>query len=161
VGERAVGLGVDGEGDEEQQLLNNIGKALTQLTGTPGKDNTWSRSPKKLRKERDFLSDDFRDIWKNTVIRYDPNCTGATSTRNAKGGADIVVGPWFLQKQFTKQGFTREIEKIILHEYLHQALDQPYMFSGQPDRNDLQHGFIDQVIQFNLGYKGSPNPGAP
>jgi len=160
-GDATLDAGSFPEGDEEQQLLNNIGKALTQLTGTPGKDNTWSRSPKKLRKERDFLSDDFRDIWKNTVIRYDPNCTGATSTRNAKGGADIVVGPWFLQKQFTKQGFTREIEKIILHEYLHQALDQPYMFSGQPDRNDLQHGFIDQVIQFNLGYKGSPNPGAP
>ena len=148
-------------GDQEQQLLTNVRLALTRLSGTPGNDDTWERAPKKLRKGRDFLGDDFKDVWKNTTIRYDPNCTGATGNRNADGGADIVIGPWFLQKQFTKRGFSRELEKIILHEYLHNALDQPFQFKGQADRNDLQHGFIDQIIKYQLGYPGSPNPGAP
>jgi len=147
-------------GTEEQQLLANLQRALTKLSGT-GKNDEWSKAPRKLRQQRDSLDDDFRKIWKNSVIRYDPNCTGATGNFNENGGADIVLGPWFLQHKFLWRGHTSELEKVILHEYLHDALDKPFQFHGNPDRNDMQHGFIDQVIQFNLGYKGSPNPGAP
>ena len=148
-------------GPEGQQLLANLRLALSRLTGSSGHDDEFPRAPRKLRQERDNLSDDFRKIWKNSVIRFDPNCNNPGSHLNADGGADIVLGPFLLEKQFTRKGVTRELEKVVLHEYLHQALDQPFQFTGQPDRNQLQHGFIDQVIQFNLKYPGSPNPGAP
>jgi RHS repeat-associated protein len=161
VGEATLDAGSFPAGDEEQQLLTNVRLALTRLSGTAGSDDTWDRSPRRLRQNRDSLGDDYKDVWKNSTVRYDPNCPAATGNRNANGGADIVIGPWFLQKQFTKRGFTRQLEKIILHEYLHNALDKPFQFRGQADRNELQHGFINQVIQFNLGYPGSPNPGAP
>ena len=55
---------------------------------------------------------------------------------------------------------------IFVHAWLIVAvLSAAYVawdqFTGNPDRNQLQHGFIDQVIQSNLGYPGSPNPGIP
>ena len=42
------------------------------------------------------------------------------------------------------------MEKIIIHEYLHAAIDISY--------EPAEHGVIDQIIQYDLRYPGAPNP---
>ena len=129
-----------------RKLLDQVRKALRKLTGEKGKDDEWKAPPRKLDPDRDFLRDDYEEIWEQTTIVYNECQTGAEAIwkKNREGGYKIELGP-LLERYSDLQ-----VEKVILHEYLHSALTVEW--------EQAQHGLIDQVIRDNLRYTGPPNP---
>lgn len=127
---------------EGRALLGKVRRALTNLTGmAPPRDGNFTVAPRRLDPERDLLKDDWRNTWLRETIRFDPAEPGAS----VRAGV-IKIGPFFLQRRFT----VMDLEKVVLHEYLHEAIDIEW--------KDAHHGQIDQIIRFNLGYPGPPNP---
>ena len=131
----------DGEG---QALLKKVRQSLTSLCGHGhGKDGTYLTAPRALRTERDMLRENWRDIWKATAIQYDDNETGASVNHRTN---IIKLGAFFLKPDHK----AKDIEKVILHEFLHISLDM--------EMREFHHGQIEQVIKYNLGYPGDANP---
>lgn len=127
---------------EGKALLDKVLKAMTRLTGMPvPKDGNWTRAPIGLDPDRDVLKPEWKAIWMRCVIRYDKSEAGASALHGK-----LTLGPFFLQQRFTEL----DLRKVILHEYLHEAL--------AIDWKEAHHGQIDQIIQFNLGWPGPPNP---
>ena len=127
---------------EGRALFQKVKKALHNLTGmTPPKDGNFTSAPRRLNAERDTLKSDWRAIWFQETIKYDAAEPGASVLKGV-----VKIGPFFLQKRFT----VMDMEKVVLHEYLHEAIDISW--------RDAHHGQIDQIIQFNLAYPGAPNP---
>jgi len=148
--------GADGQPAEDgAKMLEKIKQALKNITGHGGKEKTtqhlgydrvgleyWS-VPTRLRTDRDFLRDEWRDIWRQCTIEFDPQETGASihvPTRR------IRIGPFFQQSRFT----VRDFEKIILHEFLHAA----FSFGMR----EADHGMMQQVLIYNIGYHPPANP---
>ena len=124
-------------------LLRKVRQALRHLTGMPPpRDDHWTIAPTPLVPERDFLRNDWRTIWLQCTIRFDPAEPGAS----VRVRQDVRLGPFFLGSATT----VLALEKVLLHEYLHAALVL--------DRIDEQHDLIDRVVEFHLGYPGPPNP---
>ena len=95
-----------------------------------------------LDQERDGLKDNHDEIWEQCTIEYDQH----------EPGAEIEVIGGRMKLGFAMRGYgVLDLEKVILHEFLHAAL------KSQTD----QHDQIDFIIQFNLHYPGHPNPGDP
>lgn len=120
--------------------------ALNHLTRSRPQDTDgyvpYYDPPKKLQRERDNLKENFAIIWIQCLISYDDDERGASIAVSRR---DIKIGPFFLQKRFT----SLDLEKIILHEYLHAALDVESQF---------HHSFMEQIIKYNLKYQGAWNP---
>ena len=132
-----------------QALLSKVKKALTNLTGIGGsKDGVYLTAPTKLDPERDLLRPNYKSIWQQCTIEYDPNEKGAEV---ATGTRTLKIGP-FLETQGTT---VMDVEKIILHEYLHLVVDIGW------NTEEAQHGQINQIIKYNLKYPGPPNPADP
>ncbi len=131
----------DGEG---QGLLKKVKQSLTNLCGhAHGSDGTYLTAPKALKTDRDMLRENWREIWQATTIQYDDNETGASINHKTK---IITLGAFFLKPAHK----VIDIQKVILHEFLHIALDIEW--------RDAHHGQIEQVIKYNLGYPGDANP---
>lgn len=135
---------------EQKRLLKKVRQALKNLCGHGhGKDGRFLTAPRKLRPKRDFLKDDYKEVWKKCVIKFDEKEAGASvrNNRNQQFGNffDIRIGPFFLQPRFS----VKDMEKLILHEYLHKAM----IISMK----EAEHGFIDQIIRDHLRYPGPPN----
>jgi len=129
-----------------QQLLSHVKDALTKLTGIrAGKDGVYLRAPLKLNADRDELRPDYRIVWQQCTIEYDPEEAGAEVAPDTR---TIHVGPFCLDLD------VNDMEKIILHEYLHLVVVG--WGSG-----DSQHPQINLIIRFNLNYPGPPNPANP
>ena len=134
-----------------ERLLSNVKQALGTLTGTPGKPAVKDRrraieyagAPQKLRTERDFLKSHWKELWKDCVIAFDREEAGASV--NMRTGR-IALGPFFLKPNFK----VADIEKVILHEFLHIALDI--------EMRAAHHSMMEQVIIYNLGYSRPANP---
>jgi hypothetical protein len=135
-------------------LLRRLREALEALSGHPraGKYAV----PRKLLPltrpapggEPGRLLPSYAQIWNSCFIVFDPNERGA-SIHMPTG--KIRFGPFFVS------GWTRkDLEKVILHEYLHKAIAMQPDFGGVQFRKDAQHGEIDQIIEFELKYKGHP-----
>ncbi len=105
----------------------------------------FARAPFKLREERDFLSEDWREIWAACTIEFADYEAGASIY---VPGRRIRFGPFFALHKYTINDF----EKIILHEYLHAA------FRFENSLKDFHHGMMEQVLIYNLGYKPPANP---
>ncbi|HUL07526.1 MAG TPA: hypothetical protein VLV76_14405 [Candidatus Acidoferrum sp.] len=162
--------GSDGKAvDGGKTLQNSITGALHNLThtrGTPGKRNlptcgkaedgqsdartdrsglNFPRTPIKLQEERDFLSEEWKQIWDECTIEF----------ADEEAGASIYVpdrrirfGPFFVLNKYSITDF----EKIILHEYLHAA------FRFDNTLKEFHHGMMRQVLIYNLRYSEPANP---
>lgn len=129
---------------ENQALRSKVTKALTRLCGHgPSSENKVISAPRNLNPGRDLLRDDYREIWKLCSIEYSEDESGASANHRT---FQIKLGPVFLRPFFS----ALDVEKVILHEFLHLVLAQT--------NRDFHHSLITQIIQFNIGYKGEPNP---
>lgn len=128
---------------EGKALLWKVKRALARLCGhSVSKKGVVLTAPRELRKERDTLKEDYRQIWKKCTIEYDPNETGASVLMSS---FRIRLGPFFLRSSIT----ITEMEEVLLHEFLHVALDVK-------DR-EFHHGFMTQILKYNIKYKQSSN----
>jgi RHS repeat-associated protein len=132
-----------------QKLLDKVRSALNRLTGEKGQGDKWKSVPKKLKGEKDLLAENYKEIWDKTVIRYDANECGAGVGPGENGERVITLGPLFEKEKWK----VMDLEKVILHEYLHPAL-KPGLRMGE----SFEHGTIDQIIKYDLRYPGAPNP---
>jgi len=140
-------------GKDEQKLLRKLRQALRKLSGKRGTRDVRNSAPGKLRRVRDMLDPRWRKIWRDSSLVYDENCSAAFTRTLADGTQEIHIGPFFLDSRFRRT----DLEKVILHEYLHSAMDEPY----QMEIGYEEHGTIDQIIETHLGYPGPPNPADP
>ena len=133
----------------EKNLLQRVKQALTRLTGAAsGGPNEYRVAPTKLDADRDLLRSDYKLVWKQCTVEYDEKEAGAEIHVS---DLRIVLGP------FMKHFGVTDLEKVILHEFLHAALDEDWQKSGE----QAQHGQINQIIKYNIGYSGAPNPANP
>lgn len=149
-------------------LQNRLASALYNLTqrhGVPGKRNVhtcvsertdvhseavragldYGHVPVKLRPERDFLSDDWKEIWQACTIEFADYESGASIHVPSRR---IRFGPYFALHKYSITDF----EKIILHEYLHAA------FRFENTLKEFHHGMMEQVLIHQLHYKAPANP---
>ena len=133
----------------ETYLLKRVRNALTNLTGiAANRAEEYVPAPIKLSADRDLLDPDYKVIWKQCTIEYDPNEAGAEIYLKDR---KIVLGP------FMKGFSVMELEKVILHEFLHAALDDGWQRLSE----QAQHGQINLIIGYNIGYPPPPNPANP
>jgi hypothetical protein len=161
--------GSDGKTVEGGKTLQNrLASALYNLTqkhGAPGKRSVhscvnertdvhseavraglnYAHVPVKLRQERDYLSDDWKEIWEECTIEFADYESGASIHVPRRR---IRFGPFFALHKYSITDF----EKIILHEYLHAA------FRFESDLKEFHHGMMEQVLIQNLGYEAPANP---
>jgi hypothetical protein len=134
---------------EGQRLLKKVKDALNKLSGK-SEGEEWKTPPKRLaRKSKDHLDKKYKDIWEDTVISYnDELCGTEADPRKRK----IVLDRIFLDKRWKRM----DLEKVILHEYLHESLKE-----DQRRGEEYEHIIIDHIIKDDLGYPGPPNPAKP
>jgi hypothetical protein len=133
----------------EKFLLTRVRHALTNLTGVAAnRAEEYGLAPTKLDAERDSLSPNYKSIWKQCTVEYDPEESGAEIYLKARR---IVLGPFF--RAFEEM----DLEKVILHEFLHAALDDGWQRLSE----QAQHGQINLIIVSNIGYPPPPNPANP
>jgi hypothetical protein len=137
---------------EGQNLLKNVQQALTHLSGV-GDPNSgvYLSAPFKLDAARDDLVKDYKTVWGRCTIKFDPEQAGAEMI----DATNMRIGPFFLRGGVT----VMDLEKVILHEYLHVAL-VPSGVSGETGY-EYDHTRINQIIRDNLKYPGPPNPVNP
>ena len=123
-------------------LLQKVQIALFHLTGSHGVKGDYRHPPKRLDPGAHTLQTSYRSTWLRCTIEFSGQERGASIRKDR----EIRVGPFFLKPHFK----ALDLEKVILHEYLHAALDISF--------RDAHHGMIDQIIQFDLKYPGAPNP---
>ena len=128
---------------EGRRLLRKIKLALTNICGHGvSRKGIILTAPRKLKQDRDNLKSDYKEIWKKCTIEYDPEETGASVLMKS---FKIRLGPFFL-KPIIK---VKDLEEVILHEFLHVALDIK-------DRQ-FHHGLMTQILKYNIGYKEDSN----
>lgn len=131
----------------EKDLLKKVKDALTNLTGFGGSGGVYLTAPNKLNANRDSLRPEYKSLWLHCTVEYDAQEAGAEIYGNRK----IILGPFM--RQFT----VMDLEKTILHEFLHGALDDGWQRLSE----QAQHGQINLIIRFNLEYPPPPNPANP
>lgn len=126
-------------GDKEgQALLRKVKMAIANICGHGvSKKGVVLTAPKKLDRERDNLKDDYKKIWRECTIEYDPEETGASVLMSKR---QIKLGPFFLRPSIK----ITDLEEVILHEFLHVALDIK-------DRQ-FHHGLMTQILKYEIGY---------
>ncbi len=147
---------------QESELLGRVRDALRNLTGFHGTETQVKANLRvdypfpvgpngrlfRLDKEEDFLATDYQAIWCKCTIQYDPSEPGAEIKVLER---KMRLGPAM------RHYIVNDLEKVIIHEYLHAALNADWQ-----DLTDVvQHGPINETIQFHLFYPGHPNPANP
>jgi hypothetical protein len=108
-------------------------------------------APQRLSKGRDFLRDDWKEIWKQMTVEFSDEELGASIYRPKRR---VRIGPFFTGTKFTEKGEKRfsvvDMQKVLLHEFLHAAFTI--------EDRQFHHGMISQVLIGNLGYPEPANP---
>jgi len=99
--------------------------------------------PNGLKQGRDTLRDEWQTIWKEVTIEFDDEESGASIYVPDRR---VRIGPFFTSHDYG----VRDFQKILLHEYLHAALDIKM--------REAHHGMIERVLIYNLGYPPPANP---
>lgn len=147
---------------QESELLGRVRGALRNLTGfysteTQVKANLRVDYPFpvgpngrlfRLDADEDYLDSTYQSIWRQCTIQYDPSEPGAEIKVLER---KIRLGPAM------RHYIVNDLEKIIIHEYLHAALNADW----QRETDLVQHDPINVTIQFHLFYPGHPNPANP
>ena len=121
-----------------QLLLRKVQDALSNLTGMRGgKNGVYVGAPTKLDRERDMLKPDYRIVWQQCTLEFDPEERGAEAT---PGTSNLKVGPFFLSADTS----VMDMEKVILHEYLHLVIDIGW------NATEAEHGQIHQIIEIRV-----------
>jgi hypothetical protein len=102
-----------------------------------------------LNEKRDRIQHNYRQIWDSLTLEYDMDQPGAEIFIQDKR---MFVGPFMLDYVNPI-----DLEKVIIHEYLHAVLEVFYQTRGL----NTQHDQIDLIIREGLKYKGPPNPADP
>lgn len=154
--------------DGGKVLQNHLASALHNLTrrqGTAGKRSVhtcadertdvhseavraglnYDHAPVKLQEDRDFLREDWKEIWDKCTIEFADYEAGASIHVPSRR---IRFGPFFALHKYSITDF----EKILLHEYLHAA------FRFDNTLKSFHHGMMEQVLIYNLRYKPPANP---
>jgi len=132
-----------------QLLLGKVKDALANLTGIRGgATGVYVGAPTKLDRARDMLKPNYRIVWQQCTLEFDPDERGAEAT---PGTSNLRVGPFFLSGDTS----VMDMEKVILHEYLHLVIDIGW------SATEAEHGQINHIIRDNLSYPGPPNPANP
>jgi len=146
----------------ETELLSGVRGALRNLTGFEStaaaiKANLPVEYPFpvgpngmlfRLNADNDDLDPTYKFIWQQCTIQYDPKEPGAEIEVT---GRIMRLGPAM------RHYVVKDLEKVIIHEYMHAALNANW----QPMNYLAQHDPINHTIQFNLLYPGHPNPANP
>lgn len=141
-----------------QYLLSLVRDALKSLCGV-GRNDTFGNVPPKLTKlakpgangEESRLLSNYGAIWKSCSVQYNERERGASISPQRV----ISLGPFFASNRWK----VKDIEKVLLHEYLHKAVSLQPNYGDRDFRDGVQHGEIDQIIEFELHYPPPANPG--
>jgi hypothetical protein len=151
-------------------VLGRVKMALENITGTKGRGVEGTKDGKvtgsldypviavpgrlaKLNADEDRLRDNFKLIWQMCTIEF----------AEGEGGAEVfpkinrmILGPLLWSPNID----VANTEKIIIHEFLHLALDDDWQ-TGKPFGPMAQHQQINPIIRRRLGYGPPVNPGNP
>jgi hypothetical protein len=131
-------------------LLAKVQAALRELTPQKKGVDKFPSPPDKLMKIMDDLRRQFANIWKDLKISFDPAEKGASISP----ALELKIGPFFLVGHFTQE----DMQKVILHEYLHKAMSFEPPDGFPPDqRHSLEHSKIDDLLE-EMGYRPPVNP---
>ena len=125
------------------ELHESINKIMTKISGPPvvtSEGRLYTKVPGKL-KESLGLRSNYKKIWDDTIISYEPDTYGASA--NIK--EYYVMFGYF----FTKPQSLSVLEKVLWHEFLHLVVKLP---------REMHHGKINHIIKYGLGIPGDPNP---
>lgn len=125
-------------------LLKNLKTVLSKISGAPivtPEGNLYEHPPKGLDPHRDGLKPNYRSIWSDTIVSYDPDGYGAT--------ADLKEFEINFGYFFSKPQSILVLEKVLLHEFLHLIVNLP---------KPMHHGRINHIIQHSSKIPGDPNP---
>jgi len=149
------------ESPSEQKAVDNLLKLVRQamhnIAFGPGQDDgkTVNYHPvgglgrlRALNPKEDLLDPSYLAIWNNSTLEYDPGQPGAEIY---VPGRRMYLGPFMLDMQLV------DLEKTIIHEYLHAALNQDWQRLSM----EAQHPQINLIIKQRLKYAGPPNPADP
>jgi len=150
-------IGKDGE-TRVRTLLTHVRQALTNLAFDPYTQVNDTRvmyhpiTPRsklgKLDPTNYPIRSNYRQVWNDCTLEYDQNQKGAEIY---VPGRRMYLGPFMLDYD------VMELEKVIIHEYLHAALDDATTRTGY----QASHHEINRIITYNLGYDDPPNPANP
>ena len=148
------------EYSEDRDLLKNVRSALFNLTGIPrtggASDDervdftsiTGKGVLSRLNVARDVLRPDYRRYWEYTTVVYDTEQHGAEINIEDR---KIILGPFLIGMG------VEDAEKVIIHEFLHAALDDDWQRSTEQE----QHGQINHIIIYGPHYSEPANPADP
>jgi hypothetical protein len=131
-------------------LLGKLQAALRELTPHKRGIDKFPSPPNKLMDIMDDLRPEFPIIWKNLRICFDKTEPGASISPMF----EITLGPFWLDNAVTQV----DMQKVILHEYLHKAMRFEPPSEFPPDqRRSLEHSTIDDLLK-QMGYRPPVNP---
>ena len=158
---------------DEKAVLVRVTKALENITGLKGVEIqkgkvknpqdgslTWgidyhniaaTGTLFKLRPYEDRLRASYMLLWYKCTVEFDENEPGAEILPQDNR---IILGPFMFGLNVV------DTEKIIIHEFLHVALDDDWQ-TGKPFGPMAQHQQINPIIKRRLGYRDPVNPSNP
>lgn len=95
------------------------------------------------------IKQNYLQIWNDCTLEYDPDQRGAEIY---VPGKRMYPGPFMLDYDDVV-----DLEKVIVHEYLHAALQDETSRLGL----DTSHHEINRIVPHNLKYPCPPNPANP
>lgn len=133
-----------GIADDMNEFHKSLTAILVKISGHPfvtDDGSLFAKVPPALVKCHSGLKSNYKKIWDDTVIYYDPAEYGASANRK-----DLFV---FFGKFFLKPQPRLVLEKVLWHELLHLVVDLP---------KEMHHGKINSIIKNCLKLPGDPNP---
>jgi hypothetical protein len=151
-------IGKNGEA-RVRALLTLVRKALTNLAFDPYtqvKDTRVMYHPitprsklAKLDPKNYPIRSNYLQVWNDCTLEYDQNQKGAEIY---VPGRRMYLGPFMLDYDDVV-----DLEKVIVHEYLHAALEDATTRIGY----QWSHNEINRIVTQNLKYADPPNPANP
>lgn len=132
-----------GIADDMNGLHKELTAILTKISGHPfvsSEGSLFTKVPGKLA-NCSGLKSNYKKIWDDTIIYYEPTAYGASSNRS-----DLFV---FFGEFFLKPQPRLVLEKVLWHEFLHLVVNLPKV---------MHHGKINDIIKHCIGLPGDPNP---
>jgi hypothetical protein len=153
-------IGTDGEA-RARNLLKRVKQALTNLACDPYTLFNENRvvyhpvTPKSKIAQLDQKSgnypikEHYLQIWNDCTLEYDLKQAGAEIYIPGKR---MYLGPFMLDYDDVV-----DLEKVIVHEYLHAAIQDATTRLGL----QWSHHEINRIVTYNLKYPDPPNPANP
>jgi hypothetical protein len=146
---------------QAQKLLKLVKQALTNLALDPHTQfdedrfvyhpvTTKSKIAQLDQKSGNYpIRQNYLQVWNDCTLEYDPDQRGAEIY---VPGRRMYLGPFMLDYDDVV-----DLEKVIVHEYLHAALEDATSRLGL----DTSHHEINRIVTYNLKYPCPPNPANP